>query len=138
MALYIRRRSVNDLSVTCFYICNHEPHPLAAKEYHQSVCTIKRETEGFMSTIAAKCNFDPTSILQVVKIIQNGPAIEVDDYIAHDLPTCCDMVLDLSEIMALPLKREQDNVASDTFNGEETRAVLEAIELEGYFPKLIF
>jgi hypothetical protein len=111
---------------------------LTAKEYYQSVYIIKRETEGLMSAIAAKCNFDPTSILKVVKIIHNEPAIEADDYIAHDLPTCCDMVLDLSGIMTLPLKHEQDNAVNDTLNSEETRVVLEAIESEGYFLKLIF
>lgn len=111
---------------------------MTAKEYYQSVYIIKRETEGLMSAIAAKCNFDPTSILKVVKIIHNEPAIEADDYIAHDLPTCCDMVLDLSGIMTLPLKHEQDNAVNDTLNSEETRVVLEAIESEGYFLKLIF
>lgn len=74
----------------------------------------------------------------MVNIIQNGPTIEPDDDIAHGLPRCCNMGLDLSGIMALPLNCEWDNVADGTLHSEDARAVLDAIQSEGYFLKLIF
>jgi hypothetical protein len=99
---------------------------------------MKREAKDLIATIAAKCEFDPTSILQVINIIQNGPSIKADDDIAHELPRCHDMALDLSRITALLLRQEWDKVADATFNSEEVSAVLDAIQSEGYLLKLIF
>ncbi|KIN05321.1 hypothetical protein OIDMADRAFT_51132 [Oidiodendron maius Zn] len=124
--------------VTCFYICYREPHPSTTKECHQVVYIIKREAKELIAAIAAKCNFDPTSILQVVNVIHNGPAVEPGGDIAHGLPKCCNMDLDLSGIMTRPLKHEWDNVADVSSNIKDARAVLDAIQSEGYFLKLIF
>jgi hypothetical protein len=108
------------------------------EEYRQAVYIMKREAKDVIATISAKCKFDPTSIFQVVNIIQSWPSIKVDDNLAHELPKCHDMVLDLSRMMALLLRREWDKVADATFHSEEVRAVLDAIESEGYLLKLIF
>ena len=48
------------------------------------------------------------------------------------------MGLDLSGIMTVPLKREGDNAADGTPNSKDVRAVLDAVQSEGYFLKLIF
>ena len=48
------------------------------------------------------------------------------------------MGLDLSRIMTVPLKQEGDDVANGTPNSKDVRAVLDAIQSEGYFLKLIF
>ena len=75
----------------------------------------------------------------MVNIIQDEPAVEPGgDDIAHGLPRCSNMGLDLSRIMTVPLKQEGDDVANGTPNSKDVRAVLDAIQSEGYFLKLIF
>jgi TolB-like protein len=134
-----RRRSSTDiLLVACFYVCYREPHPSATKEYYRAVYIMKGETKCLIAAIAAKCSFDPTRILQVVNVIQKAPGIKVDDDIAHGLPKCHEMVLDLSRITALPLMREWDKLAYATLNRKEVKAVLDAIQSEGYLLKLMF
>ena len=99
---------------------------------------VKREAKELIATIAAKCNFDPTSILHIVKIIQHGASVKVDDDIVHCLPKYYNMVLDLSRVIALSLRHEWNNIADTTFNSEDVGAVLDAIQSEGYLLKLIF
>lgn len=80
---------------------------------------MKREAKDLIATIAAKCNFDPTSILQLVNVIQNRPSIKVGDDITHELPKCHDMVLDIPRITALPLIQEWDKFTDATLNSKE-------------------
>jgi hypothetical protein len=107
--------SINDLLVACFYILYREPQHSTTKEYYQAVYIMKREAKELIASIAAKCNFDPTSILQMVNVTQTALSINVDDDVVHELPESQDMVLDLSRITAHPARREWDKVADANF-----------------------
>jgi hypothetical protein len=48
------------------------------------------------------------------------------------------MVLDLSRITALPVRREWDKVADANSNSEDVSAVEDAIQSKGYLLRLIF
>jgi hypothetical protein len=101
------------------------------------VYIVKREAKELIARIAAKCNFDPTSILQVVDLNQNRLNSKADKAVIDDLPEAQDMVLDLSGIAALPVRHEWDTIADGNFNTEDVRAVEDAIQSEGYLLKLI-
>jgi hypothetical protein len=131
-------RWIGPFQVDCFYILYLEPQHSAAKEYYQVVYIVKREAKELIARIAAKCNFDPTSILQIVDLNQNRLNIKADKAAVYKPPEAQGMVLDLSGIAALPMRREWDTIADANFNSEDVRAVEDAIQSEGYLLKLIF
>lgn len=131
-------RWIRPLQVACFYILYPERQHSATKEYYHAVYIMKREAKGLIARIAPKCNFDPTSILQIVDGNQNRFNIKGDDSAVYELPEGQDMVLNFSRITALPVSREWNKVTDANFNGENARAVEEAIQTEGYLLKLIF
>jgi hypothetical protein len=128
---------IGPFQVDCFYILYPGPQHPTAKECYQVVYIVKREAKELIARIAAKCNFDPTSILQVVDLNQNRLNSKADKAVIDDLPEAQDMVLDLSGIAALPVRHEWDTIADGNFNTEDVRAVEDAIQSEGYLLKLI-
>jgi hypothetical protein len=90
---------------------------------------MKREAKELITSIAMKCNFEPTRILQMINVNQNGLSIKVDDDVVRELPEGQDMILEFSRITA-PVDAALD--------GEQGSAVQNVIESEGYILKLIF
>jgi hypothetical protein len=90
---------------------------------------MKREAKELITSIAIKYNFEPTRILQMINVNQNGLSIKVDDDVVRELPEGQDMILEFSRIMA-PIDA--------VLNGEQGSAVQNVIESECYILKLIF
>ena len=128
---------IGPFQVDCFYILYPGPQHPSTKDYYQVVYIMKRESKELIARIAAQCNFDPTSILQVVDINQNRLNSKAGKAAIDELAEARDMVLDLSGIAALPVKREWEKIAGGHFNSEDIRAVENAIQSEGYLLKLI-
>ena len=123
--------------VDCLYLLHPRPQHPTTKEYYQVVYIMEHKAKGLIGRIAAKCNFDPTSILQVVDLNQNRLNGKADKAAIDELPEAQNMTLDLSSIAALPVRREWDAIADTTFNSEDIRVVENAIQSEGYLLKLI-
>jgi hypothetical protein len=122
VSLYARGRFTDDLSVACFYVLYRDLDGLAKKEHYQAVYLMKREAKELISSIAMKCNFEPTRILQMINI-------KVDDDVVRELPEGQDMILEFSRITT-PIDA--------VLNGEQGSPVRNVVESEGYILKLIF
>ena len=116
--LYTRRSSANDLLVACFYILYRDPHDSAKMKHYQAVYLMKREAKELITSIAAKCNFEPTQVLQVINVNQKGLNIKVDDDFVRELPEGQDMILEVSRITALPVRHEWDKAVDVVSNSE--------------------
>jgi hypothetical protein len=90
---------------------------------------MKREARELTSSIAMKFNFEPTRILQMINVNQNGLSIKVDDDVVRELPEGQDMILEFSRITA-PVDAVLD--------GEHGSAVQNVVESESYILKLVF
>ncbi|KAK0105976.1 hypothetical protein ONS95_004485 [Cadophora gregata] len=86
--------------VACFYVLYREPDDSAKKEHYQAVYVTKREVKELLISIAAKYNFEPTQILQMISVNQKGFNIKVDDDFVRELPEGQDMILEFSRITA--------------------------------------
>jgi hypothetical protein len=53
---------------------------------------MKREAKELIASLTSKCNFDPTSILQMVNVNQNRLSIKADNAAVYELPEGQDMV----------------------------------------------
>jgi hypothetical protein len=89
----------------------------------------KRAAKELLISIAAKYNFEPTQVLQMISVNQKGLNIKVDDDFVRELPEGQDMILEFSRITAL---------VDAVLDGEQASAVQNVIESEGYILKLIF
>jgi hypothetical protein len=99
---------------------------------------MKRDTRELVSSIAAKCNLEPTKILQVIYVNHMGLNIEVDDDVVCELPEGQDMILEFSRITAPLMKHGQDEAMDAIFDSEEVSAVQSVSQSEGYLLKLVF
>lgn len=92
--------------VTCFYILYREPDSSAKKEHYQVVYLMKRKAKELITSIAAKYNFEPTQVLQMINVNQKGLNIIVDDDFIRELPESQDVILEFSRTTATPVKRK--------------------------------
>lgn len=99
---------------------------------------MKRDVKELVTSIAKKCNVEPTKILQTVHVNKHRLNIMVDDDVVHELPEGQDMILEFSSITAPPAKREWNEAVDAILDSEEVRAVQNVIQSEGYELKLIY
>jgi hypothetical protein len=99
---------------------------------------MKRDARELVASIAAKCNVEPTKILQVIYVNQIGLNIEVDDDVVCELPEGQDMILEFSRITAPLVKHEWDGAVDAIFDSEAVSAVQNVTQSEGCLLKLIF
>jgi hypothetical protein len=99
---------------------------------------MKREAKELVTSIAAKCNFEPAKIVQMINVNQKGLKIKVDDDVVRELPEGQDMILEYSRIAVPPVKHEWDEADNPNLESEDVSAVQNAIQYEGYILKLIF
>jgi hypothetical protein len=101
---------------------------------YQAVYLVKREAKELITSIAAKCNFEPTQVLQVINVNQNGLKIQVDDDVVREVPEGQVMILEFSRITEPPVRGEWD----EAVDGISSSGVLGVTQSEGYLLKLIF
>jgi hypothetical protein len=99
---------------------------------------MKRDAKELVTSIAAKCNFEPAKIVQMINVNQKGLKIKVDDDVVRELPEGQDMILEYSRIAVPPVKHEWDEADNPNLESEDVSAVQNAIQYEGYILKLIF
>jgi hypothetical protein len=99
---------------------------------------MKRDAKELVISIAAKCNFEPAKIVQMINVNQKGLKIKVDDDVVRELPEGQDMILEYSRIAVPPVKHEWDEADNPNLESEDVSAVQNAIQYEGYILKLIF
>jgi hypothetical protein len=99
---------------------------------------MKRDAKELVTSIATKCNIEPTKILQTIHVNKKGLNIIVDDDVVHEFPEGQDMVLEFSSITPLPAKREWDETVDVILDSEEVSKVQNVIQFEAYELKLIF
>jgi len=58
----------------------------------QAVYLIKREDKEVVTSIAAKYNFEPTQVLQIIKVNQKGSNIKFDNDFVCELPEDQDLI----------------------------------------------
>lgn len=67
---------------------------------------MKRKAKELITSIAAKYNFEPTQVLQMINVNQKGLNIIVDDDFIRELPESQDVILEFSRTTATPVKRK--------------------------------
>jgi hypothetical protein len=99
---------------------------------------MKRDAKELVTSIATKCNIEPTKILQTVHVNKEGLNIMVNDDVVREFPEGQDMILEFSSITAPPAKREWGDTVGSTLDGEEISTAQNIIQSVGYELKLIF
>jgi hypothetical protein len=99
---------------------------------------MRRDSKELVTSIAAKYNMEPTQILRIVHVNQEGLTITVDDSLVRELPEGLDMIVEFCAITAPPAKREWDKPVDSVLDSEETSTEQNVVHSEGYELRLIF
>lgn len=124
--------------VACFYIRRKAP---VSDTHHKAVYLMQRTLADFVARVASKWNLDVNRVTRVVRSLQNGLAVEMDDDVIRELSEGQDMTLDIVELNAPrpAVKREWEMSLDDAPGEEDDEAPAPAIlQQNGYELRLAF
>lgn len=122
--------------IACFYIRRKSSEP-EAREYHKAIYLMQRTMGEFVARIASKWNLDVNRVTRVVRSLQNGLEVEMDDDVIKELSEGQDMALDIIELKQ-PVKREWEMSLDDAPGEEDDEAPGPTLQQNGYELRLAF
>ena len=86
-------------TVACFYVLI-KIETRAAETFYRAVYLLQRTVSDLTSSIASKCNVDPSRVQRTLQINPKGLEILVDDELVREVPEGQDMIVEFREIKA--------------------------------------
>jgi hypothetical protein len=85
----------NQVTVACFYVrfAGTDQQP----DYYRAIYLTERTVRDLMRKISEKNHLDPSRIVRILRVNQNGLRIMVDDDVVRELPEGQDMIVDIYE-----------------------------------------
>ncbi|KAJ5674122.1 hypothetical protein N7462_009561 [Penicillium macrosclerotiorum] len=82
--------------IACFYVrfTGSEHHP---QEYYRAIYLTERTVRDLMKKISEKHHIDPSRVVRILHVNENGLRIMVDDDVVRELPEGQDMIADICE-----------------------------------------
>lgn len=106
--------------IACFYIARRHPSEPEKRELHRAVYLTQRSISEFVSRVSSKWAIDTSAVTKVVRVLESGLEIEVDDDVIQALSEGQDMLLEIAEVdRSVPQpKREWEVMAVDGADGD--------------------
>lgn len=81
--------------IACFYVrfAGNDHHP----DYYRAIYLTERTVRDLMNKISEKHHIDPSRVVRILHVNQNGLRIMVDDDVVRELPEGQDMIADIYE-----------------------------------------
>jgi hypothetical protein len=128
--------------VACFYILRRDPGQPDKHDYYRAVYLMQRTLNDFKNGIAAKWNLEATKILRILRVLDRGLQVEMDDDVVREMSEGQDIILEIAEVQndqPPSLKREWemsvDEIIVDSDNPSGTQNVVHS---NGYELRLMF
>ncbi|KAI1385593.1 CP2 transcription factor-domain-containing protein [Hypoxylon trugodes] len=101
--------------IACFYVVRRHPSEPERRELHRAVYLTERTIAEFVTRASAKWAIDPSAVVRVIRVLDNGMEIQVDDDVIRALPEGKDMALEVVEVdRSIPQpKREWEMMTVD-------------------------
>lgn len=109
--------------VACFYVLIKVVGQTAEDDYYRAVYLMQRTVKDLISSIASKCQVDPTRVVRTFRVNAKGLKIIVDDEVVRELPEGQDMTVEFFESGSdRPVKQEKDTAKLDVSADHDTTA----------------
>ena len=96
--------------IACFYVLIKIAGRMADNEIYRAVYLLQRTVGDLTSSIASKCDVDPSRVQRAVRINSKGLKILVDEELVREIPEGQDMVVEFCEFeSSSPVKNEPSN-----------------------------
>ncbi|KAL2210787.1 hypothetical protein CC79DRAFT_1340954 [Sarocladium strictum] len=105
--------------VACFYILNKAATDPTKPQYHHAVYLHERTLKEFSDKIAVKWALDPSKVLRIVRVLDSGLEVLVDEDVVRELKEGQDMTLEVEDYVEplIPAKREWEMAVDGTEDG---------------------
>lgn len=123
--------------VACFYVRRSEANATDKHEYHRAIYLMQRTLEDFKTSIAAKWNLGPSTILRTLRVLDRGLEIEIDDDVIREMAEGQDLNL---EIVKRPtaVKREWEMSVDTSLDLDHTGTTHDTTPPDGVELRLMF
>ncbi|KAH6677427.1 CP2 transcription factor [Halenospora varia] len=126
--------------VACFYVRRHNSSQPEKTEYYRAIYLMQRTLNDFKNGIAVKWGIEPTKVLRVIRVLDRGLQVEMDDDIIRELAEGQDITMEISEVhnQTSQVKREWEmslDVAVDSDNAPGSQNV---VQTDGFEIRLMF
>ncbi|KAL7619698.1 hypothetical protein AAE478_010240 [Parahypoxylon ruwenzoriense] len=108
--------------IACFYVVRRRPSEPEKQELYRAIYLSQRTISEFATRVSAKWAIDPTAVVRVVRVLENGLEVEADDDVIQAMREGQDMTLEIVEVdrnVPQP-KREWDMMAVDAPEGDRS------------------
>jgi hypothetical protein len=125
--------------VACFYILYRDPTQPEKASFHRAIYLPQRNLREFSNAIAAKWNLEPTRILRVLRVLDRGLEVEIDDDVIRELSEGQDLIMEIVPAKGQsPVKREWDMSMDIVVDGENVAGTQNVTQTDGFEIRLMF
>jgi hypothetical protein len=125
--------------VACFYILHRDPTQPEKASFHRAVYLTQRNIREFSNAIAAKWNLEPTRILRVLRVLDRGLEVEIDDDVIRELAEGQDLVMEIVLVKnQSSVKREWDMTMDIVVDSENVAGTQNAAQTDGFEIRIMF
>ncbi|KAI1773083.1 CP2 transcription factor-domain-containing protein [Hypoxylon cercidicola] len=126
--------------IACFYVARRRPSEPEKRELHRAVYLTQRTISEFVSRVSSKWAVDSSAVTRVVRILDSGLEIEVDNDVIQALSEGQDMTLEIAEVeRSVPQpKREWDLMVVDAPDADRNSTHSAFRTTTGYELRLTF
>ena len=94
--------------IACFYVLVKIFGTTPADDYYRAVYLMQRTVSDLTSSIASKCDVDPSRVQRSLRVNSKGLKILVDEELVREIPEGQDMVVEFHEIDTSPTQIKQE------------------------------
>lgn len=98
--------------VACFYVLV-KIQTQAQENYYRAVYLVQRTLGDLTSSIASKCNVDPSRVQRILRVNSKGLEILVDEELVREIPEGQDMIVEFEDIDPI-MKTERSIALAET------------------------
>ncbi|KAI1006772.1 hypothetical protein K3495_g1448 [Podosphaera aphanis] len=104
-------------AVACFYVALQDPSQAEKHSYYRAVYLNNRTLQDFKNSIAAKWNLDPFKIVRILRILDRGLQVEIDDDVILGLTEGQDLLMEVASV-EVAVDGDKASIISDTAHPE--------------------
>lgn len=127
--------------VASFYVLYRDRAQPEKQDYYRAVYVMQRTLKDFTNAIASKWNLEPTKIMRVLRIIERGLQVEMDDDVIRELAEGQDIIMEIIEVqnsVGSQLKREWEMSVDVVVDSDNPSGSQNVVHTEGYELRLMF
>jgi hypothetical protein len=125
--------------VACFYVLYRDPTQADKSSFYRAVYLTQRNLREFRDAIAAKWNLEPTRILRIIRVLDRGLEVELDDDVIRELSEGQDLIMEIAQVKnQSPVKREWDISMDIVVDSDNVAGSQNVVQTEGYEIRLMF